>query len=128
MSILCQLRAVERFPGGGRGEGAGPAQQSYGAPKTLRLRVVHFVVQQSTRRPRVTRQLYFHAIVAKPLTFFFALVSRTILSLPKCGKGKPALLRRNTVDDKNELIACIENGNFAKAARIAAGKLDFGAC
>ncbi|XP_077450437.1 bromodomain-containing protein 1 isoform X2 [Stigmatopora argus] len=44
----------------------------------------------------------------------------SILSLPKCGKGKPALLRRNTVDDKNELIACIENGNFAKAARIAA--------
>uniref|UniRef100_A0A3Q3DY34 Bromodomain containing 1 n=1 Tax=Hippocampus comes TaxID=109280 RepID=A0A3Q3DY34_HIPCM len=47
-------------------------------------------------------------------------ISSTILSLPKCGKGKPALLRRNTVDDKNELIACIENGNFAKAARIAA--------
>ncbi|XP_038595013.1 bromodomain-containing protein 1 isoform X2 [Micropterus salmoides] len=46
--------------------------------------------------------------------------TRTILSLPKCGKGKPALVRRNTVDDKNELIACIETGNFAKAARIAA--------
>uniref|UniRef100_A0A3Q3LD79 Bromodomain containing 1a n=1 Tax=Mastacembelus armatus TaxID=205130 RepID=A0A3Q3LD79_9TELE len=44
----------------------------------------------------------------------------TVLSLPKCGKGKPALVRRNTVDDKNELIACIETGNFAKAARIAA--------
>nr|XP_057933852.1 bromodomain-containing protein 1 isoform X6 [Doryrhamphus excisus] len=44
----------------------------------------------------------------------------TILSLPKCGKGKPAMVRRNTVDDKSELIACIENGNFAKAARIAA--------
>ncbi|MEQ2278611.1 hypothetical protein AMECASPLE_000712 [Ameca splendens] len=44
----------------------------------------------------------------------------TILSLPKCGKGKPALVRRNTVDDKSELIACIESGNFAKAARIAA--------
>uniref|UniRef100_A0A3Q3J0P3 Bromodomain containing 1a n=1 Tax=Monopterus albus TaxID=43700 RepID=A0A3Q3J0P3_MONAL len=41
-------------------------------------------------------------------------------SLPKCGKGKPALVRRNTVDDKSELIACIETGNFAKAARIAA--------
>uniref|UniRef100_A0A3B5M607 Bromodomain containing 1a n=1 Tax=Xiphophorus couchianus TaxID=32473 RepID=A0A3B5M607_9TELE len=41
-------------------------------------------------------------------------------SLPKCGKGKPALVRRNTVDDKRELIACIESGNFAKAARIAA--------
>lgn len=26
------------------------------------------------------------------------------------------------MDDKSELIACIENGNFAKAARIAAGK------
>ncbi|XP_030627245.1 bromodomain-containing protein 1 [Chanos chanos] len=44
----------------------------------------------------------------------------TTLSLPKCGKGKPALVRRNTVDDKSELIACIETGNFAKAARIAA--------
>ncbi|XP_028289627.1 bromodomain-containing protein 1 isoform X2 [Parambassis ranga] len=44
----------------------------------------------------------------------------TILSLPKCGKGKPALVRRNTVDDKSELIACIETRNFAKAARIAA--------
>lgn len=44
----------------------------------------------------------------------------TILSLPKCGKGKPALVRRHTVDDKNELIACIETGNFAKAARLAA--------
>uniref|UniRef100_A0A3P8NN96 Bromodomain containing 1a n=1 Tax=Astatotilapia calliptera TaxID=8154 RepID=A0A3P8NN96_ASTCA len=41
-------------------------------------------------------------------------------NLPKCGKGKPALVRRNTVDDKSELIACIETGNFAKAARIAA--------
>lgn len=27
------------------------------------------------------------------------------------------------MDDKSELIACIETGNFAKAARIAAGKL-----
>lgn len=26
------------------------------------------------------------------------------------------------MDDKSELIACIETGNFAKAARIAAGK------
>ncbi|XP_033882458.2 bromodomain-containing protein 1 [Acipenser ruthenus] len=49
-----------------------------------------------------------------------SLLCSTSLSLPKCGKGKPALVRRNTVDDKNELIACIETGNFAKAARIAA--------
>lgn len=48
----------------------------------------------------------------------------TTLSLPKCGKGKPALVRRNTVEDKSELIACIETGNFAKAARIAAGELN----
>uniref|UniRef100_A0A8D3BAR6 Bromodomain containing 1 n=1 Tax=Scophthalmus maximus TaxID=52904 RepID=A0A8D3BAR6_SCOMX len=52
--------------------------------------------------------------------FVFRPTSSTILSLPKCGKGKPALVRRNTVDDKSELIACIETGNFAKAARIAA--------
>ncbi|XP_062852526.1 bromodomain-containing protein 1 isoform X2 [Trichomycterus rosablanca] len=41
-------------------------------------------------------------------------------SFVTCGKGKPALVRRNTVDDKSELITCIENGNFAKAARLAA--------
>uniref|UniRef100_A0A8C8JCD6 Bromodomain-containing protein 1 n=1 Tax=Oncorhynchus tshawytscha TaxID=74940 RepID=A0A8C8JCD6_ONCTS len=46
--------------------------------------------------------------------------STSTLSLPACGKGKPALVRRNTVDDKNDLIACIETGNFARAARIAA--------
>ncbi|XP_028667910.2 bromodomain-containing protein 1 isoform X1 [Erpetoichthys calabaricus] len=42
------------------------------------------------------------------------------LAIPKVGKGKPALVKKNPVDDKNELIACIETGNFAKAARIAA--------
>ncbi len=57
------------------------------------------------------------------MSFFCLFVSSTILSLPKCGKGKPAVVRRNTVDDKSELIACIETGNFAKAARIAAGEL-----
>ncbi|XP_027007423.1 bromodomain-containing protein 1 isoform X1 [Tachysurus fulvidraco] len=46
--------------------------------------------------------------------------TRAPLGFPKCGKGKPALVRRNTVDDKTELIACIETGNFAKAARLAA--------
>ncbi|KAK2892601.1 hypothetical protein Q8A67_012589 [Cirrhinus molitorella] len=46
--------------------------------------------------------------------------SSIAVNLPKCGKGKPALIRRNTVEDKSEIIACIENRNFAKAARIAA--------
>ncbi|KAM9312847.1 bromodomain-containing protein 1 [Gastrophryne carolinensis] len=41
-------------------------------------------------------------------------------TLPKCGKGKPALVRRHTIEDRNELISCIENGNYARAARIAA--------
>ncbi|KAM4747539.1 bromodomain-containing protein 1 isoform 5-T5 [Rhinophrynus dorsalis] len=41
-------------------------------------------------------------------------------SLPKCGKGKPALIRRHTIEDRSELISCIENGNYARAARIAA--------
>ncbi|XP_067248481.1 bromodomain-containing protein 1 isoform X3 [Chanodichthys erythropterus] len=48
--------------------------------------------------------------------------SSIALNLPKCGKGKPALIRRNTVEDKSEIIACIESRNFAKAARIAAEK------
>ncbi|XP_018423739.1 PREDICTED: bromodomain-containing protein 1 isoform X2 [Nanorana parkeri] len=41
-------------------------------------------------------------------------------SLPKCGRGKPALVRRHTIEDRSELISCIENGNYARAARIAA--------
>ncbi|KAL4656765.1 bromodomain-containing protein 1-like [Arapaima gigas] len=49
-----------------------------------------------------------------------SLLCNTSFSLPKCGKGKPALVRRSAADDKSELIACIETGNFAKAARIAA--------
>lgn len=43
-------------------------------------------------------------------------------SAPKCGRGKPALVRRHTLEDRSELISCIENGNYAKAARIAAGE------
>lgn len=46
--------------------------------------------------------------------------SSIALNFTKCGKGKPALIRRNTVEDKSEIIACIESRNFAKAARIAA--------
>ncbi|XP_008832934.1 bromodomain-containing protein 1 isoform X2 [Nannospalax galili] len=41
-------------------------------------------------------------------------------STPKCGRGKPALVRRHTLEDRSELISCIENGDYAKAARIAA--------
>ncbi|XP_051695159.1 bromodomain-containing protein 1 isoform X2 [Oryctolagus cuniculus] len=44
----------------------------------------------------------------------------TSFSVPKCGRGKPALVRRHTLEDRSELISCIENGNYAKAARIAA--------
>lgn len=32
-------------------------------------------------------------------------------------------MRRHTLEDRSELISCIENGNYAKAARIAAGEL-----
>ncbi|XP_062317862.1 bromodomain-containing protein 1-like isoform X1 [Osmerus eperlanus] len=48
------------------------------------------------------------------------LCSTSTITLPKNGKGKPAGARRNTVDDKNTLITCIENGEFTKAAKIAA--------
>lgn len=50
------------------------------------------------------------------------LLSSRSFSAPKCGRGKPALVRRHTLEDRSELISCIENGNYAKAARIAAGK------
>ncbi|XP_014819326.1 PREDICTED: bromodomain-containing protein 1 isoform X4 [Calidris pugnax] len=49
-----------------------------------------------------------------------SLLCNSSFSLPKCGKGKPALIRRHTLEDRSELISCIENGNYAKAARIAA--------
>lgn len=47
-------------------------------------------------------------------------------SAPKCGRGKPALVRRHTLEDRSALISCIENGNYAKAARIAAGESSMG--
>ncbi|XP_068132433.1 bromodomain-containing protein 1 isoform X2 [Hyperolius riggenbachi] len=45
---------------------------------------------------------------------------RRSFTLPKCGRGKPALVRRHTIEDRSEMISCIENGNYARAARIAA--------
>ncbi|KAM6215526.1 bromodomain-containing protein 1 isoform 1-T1 [Rhynchocyon petersi] len=49
-----------------------------------------------------------------------SLLCDSSFSTPKCGRGKPALVRRHTLEDRSELISCIENGNYAKAARIAA--------
>uniref|UniRef100_A0A8C5MJ99 Bromodomain containing 1 n=1 Tax=Leptobrachium leishanense TaxID=445787 RepID=A0A8C5MJ99_9ANUR len=49
-----------------------------------------------------------------------SLLCNSSFSLPKCGRGKPALIRRHTIEDRSELISCIENGNYARAARIAA--------
>ncbi|KAK2121893.1 Bromodomain-containing protein 1 [Saguinus oedipus] len=51
----------------------------------------------------------------------FLCSSSRSFSVPKCGRGKPAL-------DRSELISCIENGNYAKAARIAAGESPGPAC
>ncbi|XP_044136174.1 bromodomain-containing protein 1 isoform X2 [Bufo gargarizans] len=48
------------------------------------------------------------------------LCNSSTFTLPKCGRGKPALVRRHTIEDRSELISCIENGNYARAARIAA--------
>uniref|UniRef100_A0A3B1KAV2 Bromodomain containing 1b n=1 Tax=Astyanax mexicanus TaxID=7994 RepID=A0A3B1KAV2_ASTMX len=42
------------------------------------------------------------------------------VSQPKTGKGKQAMARRNTTDDRNELAACIETGNISKASKLAA--------
>nr|XP_033814792.1 bromodomain-containing protein 1 isoform X2 [Geotrypetes seraphini]XP_033814793.1 bromodomain-containing protein 1 isoform X2 [Geotrypetes seraphini]XP_033814795.1 bromodomain-containing protein 1 isoform X2 [Geotrypetes seraphini]XP_033814796.1 bromodomain-containing protein 1 isoform X2 [Geotrypetes seraphini]XP_033814797.1 bromodomain-containing protein 1 isoform X2 [Geotrypetes seraphini]XP_033814798.1 bromodomain-containing protein 1 isoform X2 [Geotrypetes seraphini]XP_033814799.1 br len=49
-----------------------------------------------------------------------SLLCHSSFCLPKCGKGKPALIRRHTIEDRSELISCIETGNYTKAARIAA--------
>ncbi|KAI5627088.1 bromodomain containing 1b isoform X1, partial [Silurus asotus] len=40
-------------------------------------------------------------------------------SHPKSGKGKQAMARRNTTDDRNELVACMETGNLSKASKLA---------
>ncbi|XP_024906798.1 bromodomain-containing protein 1 isoform X6 [Pteropus alecto] len=44
----------------------------------------------------------------------------TSFGVPRCGRGKPALARRHTLEDRSQLISCIESGDYAKAARIAA--------
>uniref|UniRef100_A0A3B1JNY4 Bromodomain containing 1b n=1 Tax=Astyanax mexicanus TaxID=7994 RepID=A0A3B1JNY4_ASTMX len=65
-----------------------------------------------------------------PCYFFFFLSMLTwnssplgmlsTVSQPKTGKGKQAMARRNTTDDRNELAACIETGNISKASKLAA--------
>ncbi|XP_053092895.1 bromodomain-containing protein 1b isoform X1 [Pangasianodon hypophthalmus] len=45
--------------------------------------------------------------------------STSAVSHPKCGKGKQAMARRNTTDDRNELIACMETGTLSKASKLA---------
>lgn len=138
----CGCRPVQRLFGGA-GEGA-ESQQGAGAPSPMCVRVEHVLQQQRARQLQVGAAPYMifssYWPAARPFpsnkvsspesvllyhTLHLLLVcfNSSVLSLPKCGKGKPALVRRNTVDDKNELIACIETGNFAKAARIAAGEL-----
>ncbi|XP_056137628.1 bromodomain-containing protein 1b [Lampris incognitus] len=47
------------------------------------------------------------------------LCSTSTVVVPKSSKGRPAVARRSTVDDKTALITCIENGEFTKAAKIA---------
>ncbi|KAL0968009.1 hypothetical protein UPYG_G00261000 [Umbra pygmaea] len=48
------------------------------------------------------------------------LCGTSMIRVPKSGKVRPPMARRSTVDDKNTLITCIENGDFTKAAKIAA--------
>lgn len=42
------------------------------------------------------------------------------VSHAKSGKGKLAMTRRNTTDDKKELVNCVEAGNISKANKLAA--------
>ncbi|KAJ7997649.1 hypothetical protein DPEC_G00214320 [Dallia pectoralis] len=48
------------------------------------------------------------------------LCSTSTVRVTKNGKGRSSVVRRSTVDDKNTLITCIGNGDFTKAAKIAA--------
>ncbi|XP_034390271.1 bromodomain-containing protein 1-like isoform X2 [Cyclopterus lumpus] len=40
----------------------------------------------------------------------------------KSGKGRSPAARRSTVDDKSALVTCVENGEFAKAAKISSDR------
>ncbi|XP_068458607.1 bromodomain-containing protein 1-like isoform X1 [Clinocottus analis] len=40
----------------------------------------------------------------------------------KGGKGRSPAARRSTVDDKSALVTCVENGEFAKAAKISSDR------
>lgn len=48
------------------------------------------------------------------------LVSFSTVIMHKSGKGRPPPARRNTVDDNNSLITCVENGEFT--AKISSGE------
>ncbi|XP_028286817.1 bromodomain-containing protein 1-like isoform X2 [Parambassis ranga] len=47
------------------------------------------------------------------------LCSTSPIPVSKNSKGRPAAARRSTVDDKNALVTCVENGEFNSAAKIS---------
>ncbi|XP_078112590.1 bromodomain-containing protein 1-like [Sander vitreus] len=47
------------------------------------------------------------------------LCSTSTVIVSKSGKGRSPAARRSTVDDKSTLMACIDNGEFPKAAKIS---------
>ncbi|XP_063099893.1 bromodomain-containing protein 1 isoform X3 [Cavia porcellus] len=128
----------EQEPGGGPGRKAAPRRRcasessisssnsplcdSRWAPPRLRLRSLRAPPALSTRLAALEpgapapdlRALREPGLGSDPC------VHSACFSAPKCGRGKPALVRRHTLEDRSELISCIENGNYAKAARIAA--------
>nr|XP_004999797.1 bromodomain-containing protein 1 isoform X3 [Cavia porcellus] len=130
--------ANEQEPGGGPGRKAAPRRRcasessisssnsplcdSRWAPPRLRLRSLRAPPALSTRLAALEpgapapdlRALREPGLGSDPC------VHSACFSAPKCGRGKPALVRRHTLEDRSELISCIENGNYAKAARIAA--------
>ncbi|KAF1386402.1 hypothetical protein PFLUV_G00094450 [Perca fluviatilis] len=50
------------------------------------------------------------------------LCSTSTVIVSKSGKGRSPAARRSTVDDKSTLVACIENGEFPKTAKISPGE------
>nr|XP_020449120.1 bromodomain-containing protein 1-like isoform X1 [Monopterus albus] len=46
------------------------------------------------------------------------LCGTSTVTMSKSGKGRPVAARRSTVDDRNTLKTCTENGEFTKAAKI----------
>lgn len=75
-----------------------------------------FVCERDTKEPRDCSRCWISVQIQNTAFFPPPSCTHSTSSAPKCGREKPALARRNTVDDKKQLISAMETEAKANAS------------